>query len=160
MSTLLQLVQNSKAFLKAQQGLATEAIVESQVSRLQNKLASSIIGLDEATGLVEEVADGSCFTAAHQGILLEAINQGTLNTESELSPSRRPMQEITHIHRFFTERDVAVISGASGRVGVDWSSCTYTYTGIHEKHLLTVLYRYSVSVRPEFSMIDHTVISL
>jgi len=117
MSALLQLVQNSKAFLKAQQGLATNAIVESQVSRLKSKLASSIIGLDEATGLVEEVTDGACFTPEHQGILLEAINSGTLNQESELqTSSRRPMQEITHVHRFFTERDVAVISGASGRV--------------------------------------------
>ena len=39
MSASLQFVQNSKAFLKAQQGLATEAIVECQVSRLQSKLA-------------------------------------------------------------------------------------------------------------------------
>ena len=118
MSALLQFVQNSKAFLKAQQGLATEAIVESQVSRLQSKLASSIIALDEATGLVEEVTDGGCFSAAHQGALLEAINTGTLNKESDLQ-IRRSMQEITHMHRFLTERDVAVMQGSSGRVGLN-----------------------------------------
>ena len=130
MSALLQFVQNSKAFLEAQQGLATEAIVESQVSRLQSKLASSIIALDEATGLVEEVTDGGCFSAAHQGVLLEAINTGTLNKESELQ-IRRSMQEIAHMHRFLTERDVAVMQGSSGRVGLNGSVIS---RGIHEKH--------------------------
>ena len=118
MSALLQLVQNSKAFLRAQQGLASPAIVESQVSRLQSKLASSIIALDEATGLVEEVTDGGCFTSEHQGLLLEAINTGTLNKESE-HQTRRTMQEISHMHRFLTERDVVVMQGSSGRVGLN-----------------------------------------